>query len=115
MRVLLIIDMLNGFCRPGYPLSLPDSTAGIEKYIADRIKKTFSEGGKVIFLCDNHTLSDPEIGHPYPPHCMKGTKEAEIIDELRAGKLSKIAERSGRAQDKDDGGTLETLRREGYM
>lgn len=40
---------------------------------------------------------------------------AEIIDELRAGKLSKIAERAGRAQDKDDGGTLETLRREGYM
>jgi len=26
-----------------------------------------------------------------------------------------VAERSGRAQDKDDGGGLETLRREGYM
>ena len=39
----------------------------------------------------------------------------EIIDELRSGKLINIAERSGRAQDKDDGGGLETLRREGYM
>jgi sulfate adenylyltransferase subunit 2 len=39
----------------------------------------------------------------------------EIIDELRSGKLKNIAERSGRAQDKDDGGGLETLRREGYM
>ena len=40
---------------------------------------------------------------------------AEIIEELRSGKFSNIAERSGRAQDKDDGGGLETLRREGYM
>ncbi|MBO4441113.1 sulfate adenylyltransferase subunit 2 [bacterium] len=39
----------------------------------------------------------------------------EIIEELRSGKFAKIAERSGRAQDKDDGGGLETLRKEGYM
>jgi sulfate adenylyltransferase subunit 2 len=40
---------------------------------------------------------------------------AEIITELKSGRLSNIAERSGRAQDKDDGGGLETLRRDGYM
>jgi sulfate adenylyltransferase subunit 2 len=39
----------------------------------------------------------------------------EIIAELRTGKFANIAERSGRAQDKDDGGSLETLRRDGYM
>jgi sulfate adenylyltransferase subunit 2 len=39
----------------------------------------------------------------------------EIIEELRGGKFAHVAERSGRAQDKDDGGGLETLRREGYM
>jgi sulfate adenylyltransferase subunit 2 len=39
----------------------------------------------------------------------------EIIEELRSGKFANIAERSGRAQDKDDGGGLETLRRDGYM
>jgi sulfate adenylyltransferase subunit 2 len=39
----------------------------------------------------------------------------EIIAELREGKFSNIAERSGREQDKEDGGGLETLRREGYM
>ncbi len=39
----------------------------------------------------------------------------EIIEELRSGKFANIAERAGRAQDKDDGGGLETLRREGYM
>jgi sulfate adenylyltransferase subunit 2 len=39
----------------------------------------------------------------------------EIIEELASGKFRNIAERSGRAQDIDGGGTLETLRKEGYM
>ena len=39
----------------------------------------------------------------------------EIVAELREGRFSKIAERSGRAQDAEDGGGLETLRRGGYM
>jgi sulfate adenylyltransferase subunit 2 len=43
------------------------------------------------------------------------TTVSSIIEELRTGKFSNIAERSGRAQDKDDGGGLESLRRAGYM
>jgi sulfate adenylyltransferase subunit 2 len=39
----------------------------------------------------------------------------EIIEELKSGKFANIAERSGRQQDAEDGGGLETLRREGYM
>jgi sulfate adenylyltransferase subunit 2 len=39
----------------------------------------------------------------------------DVVEELRSGKFKNIAERSGRAQDKEDGGGLETLRREGYM
>lgn len=39
----------------------------------------------------------------------------QIIEELRTGKFANIAERSGRAQDSEDGGGLETLRRDGYM
>jgi sulfate adenylyltransferase subunit 2 len=40
---------------------------------------------------------------------------AEIVEELTTGALSRVAERAGRAQDAEDGGGLETLRREGYM
>ncbi|HEX3018970.1 MAG TPA: sulfate adenylyltransferase subunit CysD [Chitinispirillaceae bacterium] len=40
---------------------------------------------------------------------------SEILEELRSGKFSNIAERSGREQDKEDGGGLETLRKDGYM
>lgn len=39
----------------------------------------------------------------------------EIIKELKTGKFANIAERAGRAQDAEDDGGLETLRREGYM
>lgn len=39
----------------------------------------------------------------------------EIVFELREGRLSHIAERSGREQDKEDGGGLEDLRKDGYM
>lgn len=39
----------------------------------------------------------------------------DIIEELSTGKFSNIAERSGREQDKEDGGGLEGLRRDGYM
>jgi sulfate adenylyltransferase subunit 2 len=39
----------------------------------------------------------------------------EIVQELRTGKFANIAERSGRAQDKEDGGGLEDLRKDGYM
>ena len=39
----------------------------------------------------------------------------EIIEELRSGKLKNVAERSGRQEDKEDGGGLEDLRKGGYM
>ena len=39
----------------------------------------------------------------------------EVVEELKTGKLKNIAERSGRAQDKEDSGGLEELRRNGYM
>lgn len=40
---------------------------------------------------------------------------AEIVEELKTGKFTNIAERSGRAQDQEDEGGLESLRRDGYM
>jgi len=40
---------------------------------------------------------------------------SEIVQELRTGRFANIAERSGREQDKEDEGGLETLRRDGYM
>jgi sulfate adenylyltransferase subunit 2 len=38
-----------------------------------------------------------------------------VLVELVSGRLARVAERAGRAQDAEDGGGLETLRRDGYM
>lgn len=40
---------------------------------------------------------------------------AEIVSELKFGRFANIAERAGREQDKEDGGGLEELRKDGYM
>ena len=40
---------------------------------------------------------------------------SDIVLELRSGRFANVAERAGRAQDAEDGGGLETLRRSGYM
>ena len=45
----------------------------------------------------------------------EATTVEQIVEELKTGRFSKIAERSGRDQDKEDGGGLETLRVDGYM
>ena len=49
------------------------------------------------------------------PIASRSKNVADIIEELRSGALANVAERSGRAQDKEDGGGLETLRKAGYM
>ncbi|MCB0515535.1 MAG: cysteine hydrolase [Bacteroidetes bacterium] len=82
MKVLLIIDMLNGFCRKGNPLSLPNTTVEIEKEIESRILIYTNNNYKYYFICDSHSLNDPEINNPYPPHCMQGTDETKIINTL---------------------------------
>jgi sulfate adenylyltransferase subunit 2 len=49
------------------------------------------------------------------PVSSPATTVSEIVAELRSGRFANIAERAGRAQDAEDGGGLETLRRDGYM
>lgn len=83
MKVLLIIDMLNGFCRNGNPLSLPNKTLLIEKEIEKQIINYKIHGNEVLFICDSHSLVDAEINNPYPPHCLIGSEEAEIVDSLK--------------------------------
>ena len=83
MKALIIIDMLNGFCRMGNPLSLPIPTSDIEQYIISMSDHAIKNGDKLIFICDSHLPTDPEIGKPYPLHCVKGTHESLIIETLK--------------------------------
>ncbi len=78
---LIIIDMLNDFVLEEAPLRTPGA-----KDIIPCIQKEKSEAVKnknlVIYLCDSHDPDDEEF-KIWPKHCIKGTKGAEIIEELK--------------------------------
>jgi nicotinamidase/pyrazinamidase len=82
-EALLIIDMLNDFVRKGAPLEVP----GIRKVIPvikKEIENAKKEGKPVIYICDTHDPDDKEFSKfGWPPHAVKGTKGAKIIDELK--------------------------------
>ena len=78
---LLIVDMINGFCRSG-ALSSP-RIRNLEMPIFDLTKNILSEGAKnIAFLNDCHTKNSAEFDD-FPPHAIKGTKECEIVDSLK--------------------------------
>lgn len=49
------------------------------------------------------------------PIASQATTVETVLVELVSGSLARVAERAGRAQDAEDDGGLETLRRDGYM
>lgn len=77
---LVIIDMINGFVREG-ALKSP-RVEGLIPEIA-KLSKTCDELHitKLAFA-DCHTIASPEFD-AYPAHCMIGTSEGEMVDELR--------------------------------
>jgi nicotinamidase-related amidase len=77
---LVIVDMINGFAREG-ALKSPR----VEAIIPDIVKlsKQCDELGiSKLAFADNHTEASPEFG-AYPQHCMIGTNEAEIVEEIK--------------------------------
>ena len=81
-KCLIIVDMVNGFVRVG---GLHD------KYIEHTIKRQQElieeyqkEGELIIFIKDTHELDSVEHNRFGDiKHCIKGTKEAELIDEYK--------------------------------
>lgn len=81
-KVLIVVDMVNGFVREG---ALADKhiegTIEAQKAL---IKKYQEEGQLIIFIKDTHTLDSVEHDRfGGATHCIEGTKEAELIDELK--------------------------------
>ncbi|MBU4692715.1 cysteine hydrolase [Mycoplasma sp. CSL7491-lung] len=74
-KLTIVVDMLNGFAKFG-PLSSP-----LIKNIIPNIKSVLNKAENIIFLADAHSEDDLEM-KSYPPHCLKGTPEAEIVEEL---------------------------------
>lgn len=77
---LIIVDMINGFAREGALMS-PE----IEKIIpeiVDLMKKCKRLGISSVAFADSHSSDSPEFSS-YPPHCIKDSKESEIVEEVK--------------------------------
>lgn len=79
--VVLVVDMLRGFLEKGYPLYCGDDARRIIPRVRDLLERENASGSRIIFICDNHAANDLEF-QMFPPHCVKGTEEAEVIPEL---------------------------------
>jgi len=82
-NAVLVIDMLRGFMEEGYPLSLGAGARGIIPSIQKLLEKELARGSKAFFICDKHDKDDLEF-KMFPPHCIEGMEEAEVIPELSA-------------------------------
>jgi len=80
-KALLIIDMLNDFVLDGAPLKVP-KIERIIKPIKREIEKARSEGYQVIYICDSHEKDDKEF-ELFPPHAIRNTEGARVIDDLK--------------------------------
>ena len=77
---LVSVDMVKGFCSIG-PLA-SDDVAAIIPDLVEFFEKSYQLGiKKYLLFQDTHDSKTPEFGS-FPPHCLKGSKEAETIDEL---------------------------------
>ena len=79
-KLLVIIDMVNGFVKEG-ALADPEINR-VTPNIITKIKEYLSSSLPIISFRDCHKEDDVEF-ELYPPHCIKGTFESELIDELK--------------------------------
>lgn len=79
-NMVLVVDMLNGFIKEG-KLSNPVARWVIPN-ILDIVQRKEEQGWKIIFVADNHKKDDLEF-NMFPEHCINGTDETKVIDELQ--------------------------------
>lgn len=79
---VISVDMIKGFCSIG-PLSSPRVSAIIQP-IADLLELAWKNNiRQILFIQDTHEPDAVEFD-AYPPHCIRGTEEAETVDEFKA-------------------------------
>ena len=80
-ELLVVVDMVNGFVKEGSIAtpSIMRIVPRIEKLLNYYLEKEF---GGIAIVRDSHPKNAVEF-NVYAPHCIEGTKESELIDELK--------------------------------
>ena len=77
---LIIVDMINGFTKEG-KMSSPDSLM-INEDIANLANICDNKGIKIVAFADCHKEDSIEF-NSFPVHCLEGTSESEVTDEIK--------------------------------
>jgi len=80
-NAVLVADLVRGFFEEGYPLYCGERARSIIPNVQRLLEQELEKDSKICFICDQHTPDDPEF-KMFPPHCIEGTPETEIIPEL---------------------------------
>jgi nicotinate phosphoribosyltransferase len=80
-KAVLVVDMLRCFLEEGYPLYLGDKARSVIPNIRRLLERELKAGSRVFFIADRHDPDDLEF-RMFPPHCIEGTPEAEVVPEL---------------------------------
>ncbi|XP_021776260.1 nicotinamidase 1-like [Chenopodium quinoa] len=82
---LVLVDIINGFCTIGAgPLAPAEHNQQMSDMIneAERLARLFCEKKwPIMAFLDSHNPDVPE--HPYPPHCLAGSEESNLVSALR--------------------------------
>ncbi|MCD6299657.1 MAG: nicotinate phosphoribosyltransferase [Dehalococcoidales bacterium] len=91
-KAVLVVDMVRGFLEEGHPLYCGHRARRIIPNVQHLLEQELAQGSRLFFICDRHTPDDPEF-KMFPPHCIEGTVEAEVIPELARYKGEVIPKR----------------------
>jgi len=79
-RALIVVDTQHGFLREGNLAS--DRCLAALPAIRREIDRALAAGERVFFTADTHEVDDAEF-EIFPEHCVRGTREADLVDELQ--------------------------------
>jgi nicotinamidase/pyrazinamidase len=80
-NVVLVADMVRGFCEEGRNLYVGPTIREIISPIKALLERERAAASRIIFICDTHEPDDKEF-EMFPPHCIRGTEEPDVIPEL---------------------------------
>jgi nicotinamidase/pyrazinamidase len=78
-ELLVVVDMQNGFLRAGNLAS--DRCLAVLPAVRREVDEALAAGRRVLFTADTHEIDDAEFA-VFPEHCVRGTHEADLVDEL---------------------------------
>lgn len=80
-NAVIVVDMQKGFMDAEGTLYCGDAAREIIPRVRVRVERERGNGAVVFFTQDSHAPDDEEF-KMFPPHCVEGSRDEEIIDEL---------------------------------